>query len=215
MKGWRARLGFLDPAGQSDHRVRNAGDGAARRVGAFLPHGGPGEGGTLDGQEERNRSQIAHIDDSADMLVKVKPDVMMLAHTASSYTLGRRAEAELLERLQARYRSSVATAFGSVVQLSTRWRAADCARGALHGGDHAQGQGAARRARLCGREPSRARKRNEHLRRDAGACLPARPLGGQAGGGCGVSQRARHANDPDLQSWKPTSASRRSPPHRP
>ena len=75
----------------------------------------PGEGGTLDGQEERNRSQIEHIDDSADLLAKVKPDVMMLAHTASSYTLGRDAEAALVERLQAKYRTTFATAFGSVV----------------------------------------------------------------------------------------------------
>ena len=44
-----------------------------------------------------------------------KRGVMMLAHTASSYTLGRNAEAELVKRMQAEYRTTVATAFGSVV----------------------------------------------------------------------------------------------------
>jgi maleate cis-trans isomerase len=75
----------------------------------------PGTGGTHEGQEERNRSQIEHIDESADLLVKVKPDVMVLAHTASSYTLGRRGEVELIRRLQAKYSTPFVTAFGSVV----------------------------------------------------------------------------------------------------
>src|SRR5262249_20408016 len=75
----------------------------------------PGMGGTHEGQEERNRSQIEHIDESADLLVKVRPSIMMLAHTASSYTLGRRAEADLVKRMQAKYQTRFATAFGSVV----------------------------------------------------------------------------------------------------
>jgi maleate isomerase len=45
----------------------------------------------------------------------VKPSVMMLAHTATSYTLGRTAEAELLQRLRNQYGIPVATAFGAVV----------------------------------------------------------------------------------------------------
>ena len=75
----------------------------------------PGEGGTHHGQEERNRAQIAHLDASAELLAKVKPDVMVLAHTASSYTLGRSGEAELVPRLQARFGIPFITAFGSVV----------------------------------------------------------------------------------------------------
>ena len=54
-----------------------------------------GPTGTLEGQEERNRTQIKHIGESAALLAMVKPDVIMLAHTATSYTLGRHAEAEL------------------------------------------------------------------------------------------------------------------------
>jgi maleate isomerase len=44
-----------------------------------------------------------------------KPSVMMLAHTASSYTLGRDAEVELLTRMQKQYGIPVSSAFASVV----------------------------------------------------------------------------------------------------
>lgn len=115
MKGWRARLGFLIPPGNPTiecEMPEMAPPGVSVHFSRMVA---PGEGGTHAGQEERNRSQIAHIDESADLLVKVKPGIMMLAHTASSYTLGRRAEAELVKRLEAKYRTPVATAFGSVV----------------------------------------------------------------------------------------------------
>ena len=74
-----------------------------------------GPTGTLEGQEERNRTQIKHIGESAALLAMVKPDVIMLAHTATSYTLGRQAEAELVQRLQNQCGTAVATAFGSVI----------------------------------------------------------------------------------------------------
>ena len=44
----------------------------------------------------------------------VKPSVMVIAHTATSYSLGKRAEAALIERMQAQYAVPIATAFGSV-----------------------------------------------------------------------------------------------------
>jgi maleate isomerase len=115
MKGWRARLGFLIPPGNPTIEVETVEMAPSGVSVHFSRMVAPGAGGTLDGQEERNRSQIEHIDESADLLIKVKPNVMMLAHTASSYTLGRRAEVELTRRLQARYQTPVATAFGSVV----------------------------------------------------------------------------------------------------
>lgn len=115
MKGWRARLGFLIPPGNPTIEMETAEMAPPGVSVHFSRMVAPGEGGSLEGQEERNRSQIEHIDESADLLVKVKPDVMMLAHTASSYTLGRQAEIELVKRLQARYRTQIATAFGSVV----------------------------------------------------------------------------------------------------
>ena len=51
-----------------------------------------GETGSLQGQEERNRSQIAHLPENVALLSMVKPDVIVLAHTATSYTLGKAAE---------------------------------------------------------------------------------------------------------------------------
>ena len=115
MKGWRARLGFLIPPGNptiEQEMPEMAPPGVSVHFSRMVA---PGTGGTHDGQEERNRAQIEHIDQSAELLAKVKPNVMMLAHTASSYTLGRRAETELLQRLHAQFRTPVATAFGSVV----------------------------------------------------------------------------------------------------
>jgi maleate isomerase len=72
--------------------------------------------GSLDGQEERNRSQIAHLDECISLLALVKPKVIVLAHTATSYTLGREAEAALRERLTRQYGIPCITAFGSVVR---------------------------------------------------------------------------------------------------
>jgi len=130
MQGWRARLGFLIPPGNPTiecEMPEMAPPGVSVHFSRMVA---PGEGGTHAGQEERNRSQIAHIDESADLLVKVKPSVMMLAHTASSYTLGRRAETELVKRLEAKYRTPIGTAFGSVVAALNKLGAKRIALGA-------------------------------------------------------------------------------------
>ncbi|MGZ5835480.1 MAG: maleate cis-trans isomerase family protein [Xanthobacteraceae bacterium] len=115
MKGWRARLGFLIPPGNPTIEPEMA---------EMAPHGVSvhfsrmvtrASGGTHHGQEERNRTQIAHIGETADLLAMAKPNVIMLAHTATSYTLGRHAEVELLTRMQKQYGIPVSSAFGSVV----------------------------------------------------------------------------------------------------
>jgi len=72
-------------------------------------------GGGLEGQEERNRTQLAHLDETADLLIKVKPAVMMMAHAAMSYTLGRKGEAELMARMEQKYATRVSTAFAGVL----------------------------------------------------------------------------------------------------
>jgi maleate isomerase len=116
MVGWRARLGFLVPPGNptvEPEMIEMTPPGVSVHFSRMVAHGPTG---TLDGQEERNRSQIAHVGESAGLLAMVKPDAIMLAHTATSYTLGRRAEAELLQRLQDQCGTPVATAFGSVVR---------------------------------------------------------------------------------------------------
>jgi maleate cis-trans isomerase len=109
------RLGFLIPPGNptvEPEMIAMAPKSVSVHFSRMVAHGPTG---TLDGQEERNRTQIAHIGESAELLAMVKPDVIMLAHTATSYTLGRRAEAELVQRLRDQCGTTVATAFGSVL----------------------------------------------------------------------------------------------------
>jgi maleate isomerase len=111
----RARLGFLIPPGNptvEPEVIQMAPASVTVHFSRMVAHGPTG---TLDGQEERNRTQIAHIGESAALLAMVKPNVIMLAHTATSYTLGRHAEAELVQRLRVQCGTPVATAFGSVV----------------------------------------------------------------------------------------------------
>jgi maleate isomerase len=111
----RVRLGFLIPPGNptvEPEMIEMAPVGVSVHFSRMVAHGPTG---TLDGQEERNRTQIKHIGESAELLAMVKPNVIMLAHTATSYTLGRRAEAELVQRLQNQCGTAVATAFGSVI----------------------------------------------------------------------------------------------------
>jgi maleate isomerase len=45
----------------------------------------------------------------------VKPQVVAMAHTANSYTLGKEGEAVLVKRLQDKFQVPFITAFGSVV----------------------------------------------------------------------------------------------------
>jgi maleate cis-trans isomerase len=75
-----------------------------------------GPTGTLEGQEDRNRSYLEHIGASTDLLAMVHPDVIVLAHTASSYSMSSQDEATLLGQLQASSQSRVITAAGSVLE---------------------------------------------------------------------------------------------------
>src|SRR6266404_2497870 len=79
-----------------------------------------GIGGSLDGQRERNQMMIDNIDGSVELLAVVDPDVIVVAHTATSYHLGRGGEADLLARLERSTGRRVVTAFGSVVRALER-----------------------------------------------------------------------------------------------
>jgi maleate cis-trans isomerase len=115
MTGWRARLGFLVPPGNptvEPEMIALAPDGVTVHFSRLVAHGATG---SHAGQEERNRTMVEHVGESAGLLAMVKPDVIMLAHTATSYTLGPQQEAELIERLRAQCGTMVETAFASVL----------------------------------------------------------------------------------------------------
>jgi len=130
MIGWRARLGFLVPPGNptvEPEMMALAPDGVTVHFNRMVARGLPG---SLDGQSERNRMMIDNIDASIEMLALVKPDVIVLAHTATSYYLGRQGEAELITRLERATGTRLVTAFGSVLRAFERLNVRKVALGA-------------------------------------------------------------------------------------
>jgi len=120
MIGFRARLGFLLPPGNptiEPELMAMAPHGVSLHFHRMVARGTPG---ALDGQEERNRSMVAHLDESIEMLALVKPDIVAIAHTATSYDLGRDEEAALLSRLARASGTRVTTAFASVAAALER-----------------------------------------------------------------------------------------------
>jgi maleate cis-trans isomerase len=120
MIGWRARLGFLLPPGNptvEGEMIALAPAGVSVHFHRMTARGTPG---ALDGQDERNRSMIDSLDDCVEMLAMVKPEIIVVAHTATSYHLGREQEAALLSRLTEASGVRVVTAFGSVVAALER-----------------------------------------------------------------------------------------------
>ncbi|MGE0801402.1 MAG: hypothetical protein AB7G13_07055 [Lautropia sp.] len=109
------RLGFLVPPGNPTTEpevIAMTPAGVSVHFTRMVAHGTTG---SLDGQEERNRTQIAHLPENVALLAMVKPAVIVLAHTATSYTLGPAGERALTERLVAAHGIPFISAFGSVV----------------------------------------------------------------------------------------------------
>jgi len=121
MIGWRARLGFLVPPGNPTVEAEMI---ALAPAGVSLHFHrmavGGGVPGALDNQDERTRAMIDSLDGAAGLLAMVKPDIIVVAHTATSYHLGREREADLLARLTRATGMPVVTAFGSVVAALER-----------------------------------------------------------------------------------------------
>src|SRR5262245_710351 len=100
MIGWRARLGFLVPPGNPTVEAEMAELAPAGVSVHFTRMTASGPAGTHMGQEDRNLQQIESIDSCVSLLSMVQPDVIVMAHTATSYTLGREREKQLVERIR-------------------------------------------------------------------------------------------------------------------
>ena len=113
MNDWRARIGFLIPPGTPTverEMFRAAPEGVSVHFNRMVAKGAVG---TLDNLQQRAASQLAHLDQTVDLLASVEPNVIVLAHTATSYTLEREGDAQLSERMQARTGIPFVTALGS------------------------------------------------------------------------------------------------------
>lgn len=109
------RLGFLIPPGNpviEGELFQLAPEGVSVHFDRMVTSGNTG---SHQGQEERNRDMIAHLDKNVAVTALVKPAVIALSHTASSYTLGKDGEAKLVERLTKASGIPFITAFGSVL----------------------------------------------------------------------------------------------------
>src|SRR5437660_8313831 len=116
MIGWRARLGFLVPPGNPTveaEMIALAPEGVSLHF--HRMDAGGGIPGALDNQDARTRTMVEGLNGSVALLAMVKPSVIVVAHTATSYYLGKNREAELLARLSEASGVRVVTAFASVV----------------------------------------------------------------------------------------------------
>jgi len=115
MIGWRARIGFLVPPGNPTVEPEMATLAPAGVSVHFTRMHATGTTGSLDGQEARNRQMLDGLDTAMTLLAMVRPTVAVLAHTATSTTLGPEAEATLVAGMEARHACRFTTAFASVL----------------------------------------------------------------------------------------------------
>ena len=115
MVGWRAKLGFVMPAGTPTVEPEMYGMAPAGVSVHFARMKSLGATGTLEGLEARIDMQIAHMDETVELLSMIRPDVIALAHTATSYRLGVEGEKAMAARLLAKTKVPFISAFGSVV----------------------------------------------------------------------------------------------------
>jgi maleate isomerase len=143
MKGWRTRVGFLVPPGNPTVEPEMAQLTPPGVSLHFTRMNAEGPAGTHAGQEERNRSQVESIPACVRLLAMVAPSVIVMAHTATSYTLGQAREAELVAEMESLGHARFITAFGSVlaalqqlgvrrIAYATPYSADMTARGRLH-----------------------------------------------------------------------------------
>lgn len=116
MVGWRARIGFLVPSATPT---------VEREMAALAPNGvsvhfsrmvARGPVGTLENLQSRAASHLEHMDETVEMMAAVEPDVIVLAHTATSYFLGLEGERKLAARLTENTGIPFISALGSVAK---------------------------------------------------------------------------------------------------
>jgi maleate isomerase len=115
MKGWRTRIGFLVPPGNptvEPEMTELAPPGVSLH---FTRMHAEGPAGTHAGQEERNKTQVDSIPACVRLLAMVSPSVIVMAHTATSYTIGQAREATMVAEMEAISKARFITAFGSVM----------------------------------------------------------------------------------------------------
>ena len=131
MIGWRARLGFMVPPGNptiEPEMIALAPEGVSLHFHRMDASGGVP--GALDNQDQRTRAMIDSLEIGVPILATVKPDIIVIAHTATSYYLGREREAALLARLREACGVTVVTAFGAVAAALERLQVRRIAYGA-------------------------------------------------------------------------------------
>jgi len=104
MFGWRARIGVLVPPGNptvEPELYRMAPKGVSLHFARMQAPPSTGPAGGAAGMEERGRAYREGLDAPATALGEVRPAVVVLAHTASSYALGFGQDAPLVDRVTA------------------------------------------------------------------------------------------------------------------
>jgi maleate isomerase len=102
MFGWRARIGVLLPPGNptvEPELYRMAPDGVSLHFARLEASPSDGPPGGAAGMEERTRAYREGLAGPAAALGQVRPAVVVLAHTASSYALGFGSEQPLIDRI--------------------------------------------------------------------------------------------------------------------
>jgi maleate isomerase len=115
MAGWRARLGFLIPSATPTverEMYELAPEGVSVHFARMVARGPVG---TWENLQQRAASHLDNMDETVEMLASVEPDVIVLAHTATSYVMGKEGEQKLTQRVQEQTGIPFITALGSAI----------------------------------------------------------------------------------------------------